>query len=152
MSRTAQPFVRPLSIRLASTAMMVGYSQMTIATAAEPTAAAKPAATVPAGANPLLAPWTGPYEGVPPWDKMDPELFPDAFVKGMAETKAEVQAEIDNPEAPTFENTHVPMMLAGDTMDRIFAMWGVQTSNRSEEHTSELQSLMRNSYAVFCLK
>src|SRR3546814_9123643 len=25
-------------------------------------------------------------------------------------------------------------------------------SSRSEEHTSELQSLMRNSYAVFCLK
>src|SRR3546814_2982807 len=25
-------------------------------------------------------------------------------------------------------------------------------STRSEEHTSELQSLMRNSYAVFCLK
>src|SRR3546814_6395799 len=24
--------------------------------------------------------------------------------------------------------------------------------NRSEEHTSELQSLMRNSYAVFCLQ
>src|SRR3546814_2709076 len=26
------------------------------------------------------------------------------------------------------------------------------TSKRSEEHTSELQSLMRSSYAVFCLK
>src|SRR3546814_7411696 len=26
------------------------------------------------------------------------------------------------------------------------------TDIRSEEHTSELQSLMRNSYAVFCLK
>src|SRR3546814_10803175 len=26
------------------------------------------------------------------------------------------------------------------------------TMRRSEEHTSELQSLMRNSYAVFCLK
>src|SRR3546814_2881165 len=26
------------------------------------------------------------------------------------------------------------------------------TPSRSEEHTSELQSLMRNSYAVFCLK
>src|SRR3546814_7577482 len=26
------------------------------------------------------------------------------------------------------------------------------TPYRSEEHTSELQSLMRNSYAVFCLK
>src|SRR3546814_7491872 len=27
-----------------------------------------------------------------------------------------------------------------------------RTAERSEEHTSELQSLMRNSYAVFCLK
>src|SRR3546814_4383010 len=27
-----------------------------------------------------------------------------------------------------------------------------ETTNRSEEHTSELQSLMRISYAVFCLK
>src|SRR3546814_3656699 len=28
----------------------------------------------------------------------------------------------------------------------------LQGPHRSEEHTSELQSLMRNSYAVFCLK
>src|SRR3546814_10418204 len=34
-------------------------------------------------------------------------------------------------------------------------VWGKFSNNgqtRSEEHTSELQSLMRNSYAVFCLK
>src|SRR3546814_3443458 len=30
-------------------------------------------------------------------------------------------------------------------------LWGVRNI-RSEEHTSELQSLMRRSYAVFCLK
>src|SRR3546814_8914891 len=29
---------------------------------------------------------------------------------------------------------------------------GTHFANRSEEHTSELQSLMRISYAVFCLK
>src|SRR3546814_5139683 len=29
---------------------------------------------------------------------------------------------------------------------------GAQPGGRSEEHTSELQSLMRISYAVFCLK
>src|SRR3546814_1555248 len=29
---------------------------------------------------------------------------------------------------------------------------GEGAARRSEEHTSELQSLMRNSYAVFCLK
>src|SRR3546814_2364187 len=32
-------------------------------------------------------------------------------------------------------------------LDTLLATWG-----RSEEHTSELQSLMRISYAVFCLK
>src|SRR3546814_7408287 len=30
--------------------------------------------------------------------------------------------------------------------------WPMQAFPRSEEHTSELQSLMRISYAVFCLK
>src|SRR3546814_1841838 len=30
--------------------------------------------------------------------------------------------------------------------------WPSSTDGRSEEHTSELQSLMRISYAVFCLK
>src|SRR3546814_4282796 len=32
------------------------------------------------------------------------------------------------------------------------ARFDLATGKRSEEHTSELQSLMRNSYAVFCLK
>src|SRR3546814_10600318 len=31
-------------------------------------------------------------------------------------------------------------------------VWSIDSTNRSEEHTSELQSLMRTSYAVFCLK
>src|SRR3546814_5770199 len=35
---------------------------------------------------------------------------------------------------------------------RISVMGGEQAAGRSEEHTSELQSLMRISYAVFCLK
>src|SRR3546814_5303849 len=39
------------------------------------------------------------------------------------------------------------------TVDRQYALARTQqAANRSEEHTSELQSLMRISYAVFCLK
>src|SRR3546814_3644845 len=41
-----------------------------------------------------------------------------------------------------------PAGCAGATVHRSVAAG----SKRSEEHTSELQSLMRNSYAVFCLK
>src|SRR3546814_5313844 len=38
------------------------------------------------------------------------------------------------------------------TLDRIEGKGRVAFRYRSEEHTSELQSLMRTSYAVFCLK
>src|SRR3546814_6556388 len=34
----------------------------------------------------------------------------------------------------------------------IVELWDSKEAHRSEEHTSELQSLMRISYAVFCLK
>src|SRR3546814_4658718 len=42
--------------------------------------------------------------------------------------------------------------VAADVMDRAFGAGGAALMSRSEEHTSELQSLMRISYAVFCLK
>src|SRR3546814_1304312 len=45
--------------------------------------------------------------------------------------------------------------MAGRDMTKlrsIQARFEVPSHVRSEEHTSELQSLMRNSYAVFCLK
>src|SRR3546814_2747394 len=46
------------------------------------------------------------------------------------------------------------MIVESPHSGRIYAMQGgfdVRMSSRSEEHTSELQSLMRISYAVFCL-
>src|SRR3546814_9124108 len=39
-----------------------------------------------------------------------------------------------------------------DDIDKDYDNFGAQSYTRSEEHTSELQSLMRISYAVFCLK
>src|SRR3546814_8253857 len=43
-------------------------------------------------------------------------------------------------------------ILAGDAPPPLLHEQVVQRLARSEEHTSELQSLMRISYAVFCLK
>src|SRR3546814_2667541 len=37
-------------------------------------------------------------------------------------------------------------------LEEMLAERGISVDHRSEEHTSELQSLMRISYAVFCLK
>src|SRR3546814_3909223 len=42
-----------------------------------------------------------------------------------------------------------PVLLVGHSMGGLLC---IEYAGRSEEHTSELQSLMRISYAVFCLK
>src|SRR3546814_3049216 len=46
----------------------------------------------------------------------------------------------------------VPVLVPRGQAKKIQAMIAEQGGIRSEEHTSELQSLMRISYAVFCLK
>lgn len=91
------------------------------------TAASAPPPTI--SANPLLTDWTGPEGGVPPWDKVRPELFPDAIAQGLAERRAEYRRIADNPAAPTFANTVVPMQLAGARLGRVLAMFGTATSN-----------------------
>src|SRR3546814_1021038 len=54
---------------------------------------------------------------------------------------------------------HEPHVVRGEQQDGVdlarldqVVDIGARDRRRSEEHTSELQSLMRNSYAVFCLK
>ena len=89
-------------------------------------AGAPPPAVV---ANPLLADWTGPAGGVPPWDKVRPELFPESITTALAERRAEYRRIADDPAAPTFANTVVPMQLAGARLGRVLAMFGTMTSN-----------------------
>src|SRR3546814_8717031 len=50
-----------------------------------------------------------------------------------------------------FRDRHGRVSSSGDRLGG-FAAVGHRAPGRSEEHTSELQSLMRISYAVFCLK
>src|SRR3546814_6889448 len=51
---------------------------------------------------------------------------------------------------PLGKEIQSPPSVRGKT--RLPSTWSCLRSARSEEHTSELQSLMRISYAVFCLK
>jgi peptidyl-dipeptidase Dcp len=101
-------------------------------------AAAAPAPVVPD--NILLADWTGPYEGVPPWDKVTPALFPEAFQFAIAEQQREVDAIVNNRAAPTFENTVEALERAGERLGRVGALFGVMTSNMA---TPEYQALQR---------
>src|SRR3546814_2630015 len=61
------------------------------------------------------------------------------------------RVEVDTPEGPYVLETD--WLVASDgARSGIRSMMGLKMEGRSEEHTSELQSLMRISYAVFCLK
>ena len=89
-------------------------------------------ATMQSG-NPLLANWEGPFDGVPAFDKVTPELFGPAFEKGIAERQAEVDAIAANKAAANFENTIAAMERAGRTLDRVENVFGVMTSNMNSD-------------------
>jgi peptidyl-dipeptidase Dcp len=93
----------------------------------ERTEVAEPAPAVPN--NILLADWTGPYAGVPPFDRVTPEMFPEAIQFAIDELQREVRAVANARSAPTFENTVVPLERSGQRLDRVLSVFGVMTSN-----------------------
>ncbi|MBX3478183.1 MAG: M3 family metallopeptidase [Brevundimonas sp.] len=77
----------------------------------------------------LLQPWTGPYGGVPPWDRVTAAKLREAIVEGIELQRAEIAAIADNPAPATFANTLVALQMAGEPLDRARALFGVMTSN-----------------------
>jgi peptidyl-dipeptidase Dcp len=77
----------------------------------------------------LLQPWTGPYGGTPPWDKVTAPKLREALLEGIELQRAEIEAIANNPEPPTFANTMVAMQMAGEPLDRAGSIYGVMTSN-----------------------
>ena len=77
----------------------------------------------------LLAPWTGPFGGVPPWNLVRENEFLGAFEDAIAEADREIQ-EIANADTdPTFQNTILSMESAGDTLNRLSSIFFVYASN-----------------------
>jgi peptidyl-dipeptidase Dcp len=108
------------------------------AIAADQPAAAAATATAVVPDNILLKKWTGPYDGVPPWDQVKPDLFPAAFQFGIDEMLHEVDAIANNPDKPTFSNTIEAMEKAGERLDYVQSIFGVYASNLA---TPEVQAL-----------
>ena len=97
--------------------------------AAEPAGSARAAPAAPASANPLLADWSGPYAGVPAFDRVRPEMFPEAFTAGIEQRRRETAAIVDNAAPPSFANTIEALERSGRLLGRVQAVFGVMTSN-----------------------
>jgi peptidyl-dipeptidase Dcp len=102
--------------------------------------------------NTLLAAWTGPYGGVPAFDRMNLAEVKPALETGMAKNLEEIDAIAANPEPPTFENTIIALERAGRDLDRVFTYYGVWSSNRSTPEFREIQQEMAPKLAEFRTK
>src|SRR3546814_4918808 len=92
----------------------------------------------------------------PPRSTRTDTLFPytTLFRSMLQQMRAVVQAA-QNSSASAAELAPQPASFADElhrSLQRVSAAQTAASNQRSEEHTSELQSLMRISYAVFCLK
>jgi peptidyl-dipeptidase Dcp len=103
--------------------------------------AEKPKETV----NPLLVEFETPF-GAPPFDIIDNEHYLPAYTVAMEEHKADIQAIVDNTDAPDFENTIVAYDRSGKLMSKISPIFGglrgANTNPRLQEIAREITPLL----------
>lgn len=72
--------------------------------------------------NPFLGEWNTPYN-IPDFEKIKPEHYIPAFEEGMKRQKTEIEAIMNNPEAPTFENTIEALEYSGALLNEVSAVF-----------------------------
>jgi peptidyl-dipeptidase Dcp len=102
----------------------------------------------PAEANPLLPDWTGPYSGVPPFDKVKVEHFKPALEAAMAENLAEIDKIAANKSAPTFDNTIAEMERAGKALSRVGIIYSIYAGTMSSPEMRAVEREMGPKFAA----
>ncbi len=144
--------MRQLSSLIASALCGAALLSCTSTTTQTPVAAT-PAEAVPVvvtkPSNPLIAPWAGPYSGVPAWDKVVVADFKPALEAAMAERLAAVDAIAKNSAPPTFENTIAALEKSSRAFDRVDAYFGVWSNNMNSPEFQAIESEMAPVLAAF---
>lgn len=87
--------------------------------------------------NPLLEEWNTPF-GIAPFSEIKAEHYKPAILKSIEEHNREIDAIVNNPEEPTFENTIVALDNSGELFERIYAVFG---NGASINATPEIMAL-----------
>ncbi|MEO1101953.1 MAG: M3 family metallopeptidase, partial [Pseudomonadota bacterium] len=89
--------------------------------------------------NPFLQDWDTPY-GVPPFADIEDSHYMPAINHGVLELRKEIQAIIENEEAPTFENTILALETAGGELNKVFFTFSNITNTDTNDTLRELES------------
>src|SRR6202795_4686820 len=100
--------------------------------------AANSTASIAALGNPLLADWTTPDE-VPPFDRIEPGHFRDAYARALADHEAEQAAITADPAPPSFDNTIAALELAGRPLARVGDVFHLLTGAHSNDTLLEIE-------------
>lgn len=119
------------------------------ASAALTTAAAVHPALAKTPENPMLAPYSGPFGGVPAWDKVVVADFKPALEAAMNEAWAEIEVITANKAAPTFENTIAAYEDSGRTLDRLYRYFYVWSGNMSSPEFQAVEAEMSPKLSAF---
>ncbi len=92
-------------------------------------------------ANPLLSDFTTPF-GIAPFEQITIDHYREGMLKGMEEQKKEVEAIVNNPEAPTFENTIKALDQSGKLMKKVMGTFSPLSSSNATDDTRALQKEM----------
>lgn len=87
--------------------------------------------------NPFLTEFQTEH-GVPPFDKIKLEHYEPAFLKGIEEQNANIDAIVNNSDAPTFENVIVALDNSSPTLDRVSAIFYNMTEAETTDDLKEL--------------
>lgn len=99
--------------------------------------------------SPLLAPWPGPYGGVPAFDQVKVQDFKPALEKAMAEAWAEIEAIAQNKQAPTFKNTIEAMEEVGRSLNRSRMVYEIWNGSMSTPEVQAIEEEMAPKLAAF---
>ena len=99
--------------------------------------------------NPLLAPWTGPYGGVPAFDKVRVEDFKPALEAAMTESLAEVDKISANAHAASFDNTIIALEKSGQALMRVITYYDVWSSTMDLDAFQAVEQEMAPKLAAF---
>ena len=91
--------------------------------------------------NPFFTEFQTEY-GVPAFDKIKLEYYEPAFLKGIEEQNQNIKTIIENPEAPTFENTIVALDNSSPILDRVSAIFFNMTDAETTDELTELSIKM----------
>ena len=91
--------------------------------------------------NPLFNEFDTPY-GIAPFSEITIDHYREGMLRGMEEQKAEIEAIVNNPEAPTFENTIVALDQCGELLRKVRGTFSPLSSSNSTEEIRALQKEM----------